>query len=243
MKRTEENNRRSNKMSKLDEISDDVQEALEITSLVFALLAKCDMYTDEALEMAAEHLEHNVEHCEMDGYRDAAHNLLLLATIIRNGIVDSNGVPIGTNPNRLTNKPETTEEPVEENRSTLDLLKQRAEQGYAWAQNELGFMYNNGEGVEQDHEEAERWYRLAAEQGHAVAQFNLGLMYRDGRGVAQDYVEAVRLFRLAAEQGIARSQTNLGNMYYLGQGVAQDDAEAVRLFRLAAKQDEQEEAQ
>ena len=202
-------------MSKLDKISDDVQEALEITSLVFALLAKCDMYTDEALEMAAEHLEHNVEHCEMDGYRDAAHNLLLLATIIRNGIVDSNGVPIGTNPNRLTNKPETTEEPVEENRSTLDLLKQRAEQGHAWAQNELGFMYNN----------------------------NLGVMYRFGDGVAQDYVEAVRLFRLAAEQGIARSQTNLGNMYYLGQGVAQDDAEAVRLFRLAAKQDEQEEAQ
>ena len=230
-------------MSKLDEISDDVQEALEITSLVFALLAKCDMYTDEALEMAAEHLEHNVEHCEMDGYRDAAHNLLLLATIIRNGIVDSNGVPIGTNPNRLTNKPETTEEPVEENRSTLDLLKQRAEQGHAWAQNELGFMYNNGEGVEQDHEEAERWYRLAAEQGHAVAQYNLGLMYRNGRGVAQDHEEAARLFRLAAEQGIARSQTNLGNMYYLGQGVAQDDAEAVRLFRLAAKQDEQEEAQ
>ena len=180
-------------MSKLDKISDDVQEALEITSLVFALLAKCDMYTDEALEMAAEHLEHNVEHCEMDGYRDAAHNLLLLATIIRNGIVDSNGVPIGTNPNRLTNKPETTEEPVEENRSTLDLLKQRAEQGYAWAQ-------NDGRGVAEDFAEAARLFRLAAEQGIARSQTNLGNMYYLGQGVAQDDAEAVRLFRLAAKQ-------------------------------------------
>ena len=121
-------------MSKLDEISDDVQEALEITSLVFALLAKCDMYTDEALEMAAEHLEHNVEHCEMDGYRDAAHNLLLLATIIRNGIVDSNGVPIGTNP--LTNKPETAEETFEENRSKAEqTVRVRKPTRDEWMQN------------------------------------------------------------------------------------------------------------
>ncbi len=56
-------------------------------------------------------------------------------------------------------------------------LKERrplAEQGHASAQNNLGHMYGNGEGVPQDYAEAVRWYRLAAEQGHDTAQHNLG---------------------------------------------------------------------
>ncbi len=55
-----------------------------------------------------------------------------------------------------------------------------AEQGNAIAQNNLGLMYNNGEGVPQDYEEALRWYRLAAAQGNAIAQNNLGLKYAKG---------------------------------------------------------------
>ena len=42
-----------------------------------------------------------------------------------------------------------------------------AEQGHAGAQNNLGFMYRNGQGVPQDYAEALQWYRKAAEQGHA----------------------------------------------------------------------------
>ena len=55
-----------------------------------------------------------------------------------------------------------------------------AEQGDANAQFNLGFMYDNGEGVPQDYAEAVRWYRLAAEQGNAFAQVNLGVMYANG---------------------------------------------------------------
>ena len=40
-----------------------------------------------------------------------------------------------------------------------------AEQGEASAQYNLGFMYNNGEGVPQDDKTAVKWYTLAAEQG------------------------------------------------------------------------------
>ena len=40
-----------------------------------------------------------------------------------------------------------------------------AEQGDAGAQNILGLMYDQGEGVTQDYVEAVRWHRLAAEQG------------------------------------------------------------------------------
>ena len=48
-------------------------------------------------------------------------------------------------------------------------------------------MYNNGEGVPQDHARAARWFLKAAKQGDADAQLSVGLMYDKGEGVPQDY--------------------------------------------------------
>ena len=121
-------------------------------------------------------------------------------------------------------------------KEAYDFLKKAAEQGNADAQNNLGVMYQYGEGVSQDKAEAVRWYRKAAEQGYAAAQNNLGVMYDNGEGVSQDKAEAVRWYRKAAEQGNAAAQNNLGRMYKYGEGVAQDKAEAVRWFRKAAEQ-------
>jgi uncharacterized protein len=103
-----------------------------------------------------------------------------------------------------------------------------AEQGHADAQNNLGYMYREGEGVPQNYVEAVKWYRPAAEQGDAQAQINLGFMYSNGYGVPQNDVEAAKLFRKAAEQGLARAQHNLGIMYDKGTGVPENDAEAVK---------------
>ncbi|WP_032501022.1 tetratricopeptide repeat protein, partial [Vibrio tasmaniensis] len=55
--------------------------------------------------------------------------------------------------------------------------RKAAEQGYARAQTNLGWMYDEGRGVSQDYEESVSWYRKAAEQGYARAQTNLGWMY------------------------------------------------------------------
>ena len=71
------------------------------------------------------------------------------------------------------------------------------------------FQVHARRGVEQDDEEAVRWYRLAAEQGLAWGQYDLGRMYAEGRGVEQDDEEAVRWYRLAAEQGLAEAQEDL----------------------------------
>ena len=75
--------------------------------------------------------------------------------------------------------------------------KQSAEQGDAVAQTNLGAMYEHGNGVPQDYEEAARWYRKAAEQGDEWAQTNLGWMYEKGRGVPQDKKEAARWYTRA----------------------------------------------
>lgn len=76
-----------------------------------------------------------------------------------------------------------------------------AEQGDAVAQKNLGIMYSRGEGVPQDHAEAEKWYRRAAEQGDAGAQNNLGVMYAQGKGVPQDYITAHMWSNIAASKG------------------------------------------
>ena len=111
-----------------------------------------------------------------------------------------------------------------------------AEQGNVFAQNNLGLLNANGQGVIQNYQEAVRWYRLAAEQGYALAQNNLSIMYWRGKGVTQDYEAAAKWFRLASKQGNADAQYNLGVLYRLGQGVVQDHQEAARLYRLAATQ-------
>jgi len=116
----------------------------------------------------------------------------------------------------------------------INILKPRAEQGYAAAQFNLGLMYDNGQGVAQDYKVAVKWYTLAAQQGDVDAQYNLGLMYAQGQGVAEDYKAAVKWYTLAAEQGLASAQYNLGVMYDMGQGVAQDYVKAHMWYNIAA---------
>lgn len=71
---------------------------------------------------------------------------------------------------------------VQAQTAQIDALRERAEQGDAAAQYELGLGYKLGERVPQDAVEAARWYRLAAEQGYASAQYGLGSAYYSGDG-------------------------------------------------------------
>ena len=98
-------------------------------------------------------------------------------------------------------------------------------------------MYDNGQGVPKDFQEAARWYRLAADQGHAKAQTLLGRMYAQGQGVAQNDQEAFRGGRKAANQGYAPAEALLGSMYYEGRsGAPQDYVLAHMWVKLAAAQ-------
>ena len=69
--------------------------------------------------------------------------------------------------------------------TALQEFRPLAGQGNAYAQTNLGFMYESGQGVPQDYAEAVKWYRLAAEQGNALGQTNLGVMHEKGKGVPQ----------------------------------------------------------
>jgi len=113
-------------------------------------------------------------------------------------------------------------------------LKKLAEQGDVNAQYNLGVMYNNGTGVEQNFKEAVKWYRKAAEQGQVYAQSNLGVIYAKGQGVDQDFKEALKWWQKAADQGNAYAQYNLGRMYKRGEGVTEDHVTAYAWWNIAA---------
>ncbi len=116
------------------------------------------------------------------------------------------------------------------------LFRPLAELGDPRAQNNLGNMYVNGDGVPRDYREAVKWLRLATDQSDAQAETTLGALYAEGNGVPQSYSDAAKWYRLAADQGFAVAQANLAAAYFRGRGVPPDAAEAVKWFRLAAEQ-------
>lgn len=87
---------------------------------------------------------------------------------------------------------------------TIKLRLPLAKNGHAIAQYQIGNMYEYGQGVTQDYQEAVKWYRLAAAQGYAMAANNLGTKYARGEGVIQDFVRAHMWFNLAAAKGDTR---------------------------------------
>jgi len=111
-----------------------------------------------------------------------------------------------------------------------------ADQGNARAQCNLGFMYMNGQGVEQDYKEAFKCFEKVARQDNLRGQALLGTMYKEGWGVQQNTQEALQWIQKAADQGNALGQYCLALLYRDGEGVAASDVQAIAWLREAANQ-------
>ena len=109
----------------------------------------------------------------------------------------------------------------------IEILRNAAEKGDAYAQFTLGAIYAGAhyefhdphftDGItmldeEVDLSRAAYWYTLSANQGHKTALNNLGLAYKDGYGVNKDLVKATEYIRKSAEMGYAHAQLNYGDM-------------------------------
>src|SRR5437867_50409 len=103
------------------------------------------------------------------------------------------------------------------------------------AQLKLGWLYDNGEGVPRDQEQAFRWWLKAAEQGQPVARYNVGLMYSSGRGVAQDYAEAGNWWRKTTQPMDVLATYQLGWLVATGSGVPKDYSDARNWWITAAE--------
>ncbi len=110
-----------------------------------------------------------------------------------------------------------------------------ARDGDVRAQRNLGYLYERGKGVPQDHAEAVSWYRKAADQGDVKARFNLAIMYYNGEGVVRNYREAAAWLRKAADQGHTKAQYSFGAMSSSGRGILTHVVEAHMWFTLAGE--------
>lgn len=95
----------------------------------------------------------------------------------------------------------------------------------------LGRMFLRGEGMPQDFEKAQTWFRRGVSNGDALSQYSMGLMYLYGYGVQKDPVKAAEYFAPAADDGLPSAQVRLGALF-LDQG---DVTTAALYFDQAAR--------
>ena len=122
-------------------------------------------------------------------------------------------------------------------RDDFGALLERAKEGNLEAQKDLAMAYVRGDEIEQNYEEAFKWYKAAAEQGDADAQNSLYNRYAKGEGVEQNSEEAMKWLHRSAEQGYGLAYYNLGFEYSSGDLVRKDELEAIKWYKKAAKKD------
>ena len=89
------------------------------------------------------------------------------------------------------------------------VFKPLAENGDVKAQEQIGWLYWNGQGVAKDESQAVIWFQKAADKGSAGALYGLAMAYAGGKGVARDGQQAMLLYEKAAEKGHAKAQIRL----------------------------------
>lgn len=104
------------------------------------------------------------------------------------------------------------------------------------AQFNIGYMYANGFGLDENLAEAANWYRRSAETGIPDAQYNLALLYSSGRGVERNLERSAHWFLAAALRGHPEARLNMGMLLSVGAGVEPDLIEAYKWTGLAVRQ-------
>lgn len=116
-------------------------------------------------------------------------------------------------------------------RKTAQWLRRAAEHGSSAAQNTLGVVLSNGDGVRKNVGEALSWLRKAFRAGDVIAAQNIAVTYRE----IGDFRTAVKWFRKSADAGDGDALVQLAIHYYWGKGVRKNPKAAVRCFRMASK--------
>ena len=117
-------------------------------------------------------------------------------------------------------------------RTAFRWLSRAADFGYPEAQDVIGEMYEDGDGVGQSDEQAVAWYRKSAAQGDPLGMTSLGrLLAQAGNGP-----EAGELFQKAAAMGFAEAESDLAFAYLIGvDGLPKDHGEAAYWYGKAAE--------
>ena len=117
----------------------------------------------------------------------------------------------------------------------LALYQQAASDGDAWATNNLGLMYFEGQGVTKNPAAATAYFAKASEQGSTYGDQNLGLAYLNGSGVEPDPAKGLALLQKGVDQNQPSSMATLAYIYTWGApGVKKDLRQAFNLYSRGA---------
>jgi len=119
-------------------------------------------------------------------------------------------------------------------------FEQAAGRGYGLAMINLGMLYENGQGVTQDFEQARDWYEKATAAGDArfkvAAMYRLGVLYvKGGPGLNQDYDRAWTWLRQSADGGNTGAMNEIAAFFLYGRGAPTDYVQARQWLLKAAE--------
>lgn len=95
----------------------------------------------------------------------------------------------------------------------LTMNNKAATKGNSDANNNLGWMYQNGLGCEIDLERAIKFYHEASKGGNAHALYRLGRMYELGHVTSPQKNKHIQLYLTAADQGCVEAMSTLGEKF------------------------------
>ena len=126
--------------------------------------------------------------------------------------------------------------PIDQSQA-LSWLRQAADLGSSAAQNNIGWYYYIGEGLQQDYKKAYEWFEKAAGNGSNYAVGNLGMMYYYGQYVEKDPNKAFELLKKACDSEDPPSDALrvLSACYRYGVGTAIDNEKAEALLKKSAE--------
>jgi TPR repeat protein len=133
-----------------------------------------------------------------------------------------------------TDMPVTLWRAAPEGSDFVQLLRGLAEAGNAYSMYFLGNMYEYGNGVSKDADQALNWYRRGVDAGSGSAMAALGTALIDGSILAKDTNEGLRLLQLGAERDNPEAMRQLALHMSGGDIIAKNESEAERLLNKAA---------
>ena len=117
----------------------------------------------------------------------------------------------------------------------IDEIIEKANNGDAEAQYQLGRQYLVGRLIDKNPVKAIKWIRLAAEQGNEDAIIDLGWYYIWGKICDKNIPEGLRLLKSVADRGNREAMNRLADFYRAGSvyGIDVDYAEAFKWYTAA----------
>jgi len=105
-----------------------------------------------------------------------------------------------------------------------------SERDHTWSHYMIGFINQEGFGVEKNYDLARHYYSKAAAKGHGLAYLNIGVMEQLGQGCEKNATKSAYYYEKAVNLGNGRASINLAQLYHVGAITGKPDYEKAKIW-------------